>query len=61
MRIQFKKRLREAFPKETLNVLEVFSVLDVEQYPTDVLSQEFLYMGMMKLKEEITFKLEAKG
>ena len=60
MRIQFTKNLEKNFPRETLNVLETFSVGDVEQYPTDALSQELLYMGMMKLSGEITFKLAAK-
>ena len=61
MHIQFTKNYDKHFPKETLNVLEAFSVLDVEQYPTDALSQELLYMGMMKLSGEIIFKLAAKG
>ena len=61
MRIQFTKNLDKHFPKENLNVLEAFSVLDVEQYLTDALSQKLLYMGMMKLSGEITFKLAAKG
>ena len=34
------KNLGEHFRKETLNVLDVFSVLNVEQFPTDVHSQE---------------------
>ena len=61
MRIQFTKNLDKHFPKETLNVLKAFSVLDVEQYPTDAISQELQYMGMMKLSGEITFKLAEKG
>ena len=56
MRIQFTKNLDKHFPKETLE-----SVLDVEQYLTDALSQELQCMGMMKLSGEITFKLAAKG
>ena len=35
------KYLEEHFPKETLNVLDTFSVLNVEHFPTDVHSQKF--------------------
>ena len=61
MRIQFTKNLEKHFPEETLNVLEAFSVPNVEQYSTDAHSQELLYMGMIKLSTEITFKLAVKG
>ena len=35
-----KKNLEKRFPKETLNVLDAFLGLNVEQFPTNVLSQE---------------------
>ena len=62
MRIQFiKKNLEKDFPKETLNVLGLFSVLNFQQYPTDVHSQELLYMGMMKLSGKIRFQIGCEG
>ena len=35
------KNLEEQFPKEVLNVLDAFSVLNVEQFPTNIHSLEF--------------------
>ena len=61
MHIEFIKNLEKHFPKEALDVLVEFSVLNVEKYPADDYSQEFLYLGMMKLSREITLKLAAKG
>ena len=44
------KNLEERFPKEKLNVLDPFSVLNVEQFPTDVHSQEFSVYGNDEIK-----------
>ena len=40
----------EHFPKETLNVLDPFSVLNVERFATDVHSQEFAVYGNDEIK-----------
>ena len=52
------KKLGGAFSKGTIECpWGVFS----SKCWTDIHSQELLYMGMMKLSTEITFKLAAKG
>ena len=44
------KNLEEQFPKEVLNDLDVFSVLNVEQFPTNIHSLEFAIYGNDEIK-----------
>ena len=56
------KILEKYLPKETLNALDAFSVLNVEKFLTDVHSQEFAVYENDQIKLlVITFKLALKG
>ena len=44
------KNLEERFPKKKLNALDAFSVLNIEQFPTDVHFQEFAVYGNDEIK-----------
>ena len=56
------KILEKYLPKETLNALDAFSILNVQKLLTDVHSQEFAVYENDEIKLlVITFKLALKG
>ena len=44
------KNSEKRFPKKTLNVLDAFSILNAEQFPADLQSQEFAVYGNDEIK-----------